>query len=792
MPSRSFRGGDSPYPLVLTSVLLLAAAPLAAQTTIHVPADQPTIQAAIDFAVAGDTVLVAPGTYTENISFNGKAITVTSSGGPAVTTIDGGAANAVVRFTSGEGRDSVLEGFTLTNGHGGTSGGGGIRIQSSSPTVRNNDVVNNVSCTSGGGIKVNFSSPLIEGNFIAGNGQQGCSGGSGGGIYVAGAASAEIVGNVIADNSWATGGGGISLFAAGTPTLRDNLIVGNTTSQSGGGIDIVNVSNALIVQNLIAGNSAAEGGGVAWLVPSSGRGPFLVNNTIAFNSAAEGSGVHADGFDVQAELVGNVIVASAGQTAVYCGNFNDPNPPFFGFNNVYSATGAAYGGICVDQTGSNGNISADPLFVDPANDDYHLQAGSPSIDAGDNANPDLPAVDVDGEPRIVDGDADTVAVVDQGYDELFVNSPPSVTITAPANGSVFDDGASVTFTATAADAEDGDLSGDVSWSSDLDGALGTGASIVTSTLSLGVHTITASVADSLGEPASDAITVTINAPPVVTVTAPAGGSTFGTGDAITFSASAVDPEDGDISAALVWTSDLEGVIGSGGSFATTALSAGTHLVTASVTDSLGASDADAVTVIVKVPIQVTFVSVSTEDGWVRESQESSSVGGTVSASAGKDKGVLAGDDRNDRQYRGFVSFDTSAIPDGATLRSAVLRLRRTQVEGTSPFVTHGALNADVRTGGFSGSTVLESSDFEAAASVTGAATLSEAAADGDWSEGALNAAGLGALNVAGTTQLRVYFDLDDDDDRSDDYVHYFSADHADPASHPQLVVEYLD
>ena len=64
---------------------------LRAQQTIHVPADQPTIQAAINAASNGDTVLVAPGTYLENINFNGKSITVTSSGGPSVTIIDGNA-----------------------------------------------------------------------------------------------------------------------------------------------------------------------------------------------------------------------------------------------------------------------------------------------------------------------------------------------------------------------------------------------------------------------------------------------------------------------------------------------------------------------------------------------------------------------------------------------------------------------------------------------------------------------------------------------------------------------------
>src|SRR5205814_7634056 len=84
--------------------------------TINVPAAQPTIQAGINAASNGDTVLVAPGTYYENINFMGKGITVTSSGGPSVTTINGGAAGSVVMFRTNEGRNSVLSGFTITSG----------------------------------------------------------------------------------------------------------------------------------------------------------------------------------------------------------------------------------------------------------------------------------------------------------------------------------------------------------------------------------------------------------------------------------------------------------------------------------------------------------------------------------------------------------------------------------------------------------------------------------------------------------------------------------------------------
>jgi hypothetical protein len=381
---------------------------------IHVPAVQPTIQAAINAAANGDTVLVAPGTYKENINFMGKAITVTSSSGAQVTIIDGGGTGPVVTFSTGEGLMSVLSGFTIQNGFANFDGGG-IFISGASPTITTNIIFNNSSC-SGGGIAVEFGSPLIKANIVSNNFQAGCGGGTdGGGILIQGLGSAQIVGNVIDHNVIGFQGGGIGMFVAGTPTIRSNIIVGNTASNSGGGIGMVNQSDANIIQNLIIGNSSPQGGGLYWSVPSSDRGPLLVNNTIAGNDSADGSGIFGDGFQSQTTMVNNIIVGKSGEIAVFCGNFNNLTPPTFNFDDVFS-TGTTYAGICTEQTGINGNISTDPLFADPTNSDYHLRVGSPAIDAGDNTViPNLPSKDIDGDNRVING------IVDMGVDEYSIH-----------------------------------------------------------------------------------------------------------------------------------------------------------------------------------------------------------------------------------------------------------------------------------------------------------------------------------------------------------------------------------
>jgi len=186
---------------------------------------------------------------------------------------------------------------------------------------------------------------------------------------------------------------------------------------------------------------------------------------------------------------------------------------------------------------------------------------------------------------------------------------------------------------------------------------------------------------------------------------------------------------------------------------------------------------------------VTFYSVSAEDGRTYESTETSNVGGGFNSNNNTTSSLRVGDWSDDTQYRSVVSFDTSSLPDGATLVSATLRIKRGTSSGTNPFTTHGSCTVDIHSSGFGGATALAGSDFEAATSASGVATLSNPASNGTFATGTLNSAGLAAVNKTGKTQFRFYMTLDDNDDLGSDYIGFYSGE-ASTGNKPELVVVY--
>src|SRR5207253_1483149 len=160
---------------------------------------------------------------------------------------------------------------------------------------------------------------------------------------------------------------------------------------------------------------------------------------------------------------------------------------------------------------------------------------------------------------------------------VVVNTTPTVHILAPADGARFER-VPITFTGTASDPEDGDVSSTIDWASNRDGHLGSGATIVAS-LSSGTHMITASVTDAGGKRGSAthaitaaatdcrtktnraSITIVVNTTPTVTTTSPAAGASFDPRAPVTLSATASDLEDGSLTTAIVWSSSRDGALG---------------------------------------------------------------------------------------------------------------------------------------------------------------------------------------------------------------------------------------
>ena len=191
---------------------------------INIPADQPTIQAGINESANGDTVLVQPGSYVENINFNGHNITLASlflttqdTSYISQTIIDGDQNGSVVTFESGEDSTAVLCGFTIRNGY--ADYGGGIECFVSSPVLANLVVTNNTSFGNGGGVFCNASETMIDESIIKENDVLNY----GAGIYVIDS-YIEIKNSTISENFSSLDGGGIYCNYSDIIALNTELV----------------------------------------------------------------------------------------------------------------------------------------------------------------------------------------------------------------------------------------------------------------------------------------------------------------------------------------------------------------------------------------------------------------------------------------------------------------------------------------------------------------------------------------------------------------------------------------
>jgi beta propeller repeat protein len=363
-----------------------------------VPAQYRSIQQAIDDCNDGDTVVVSPGVYYETINFGGRNIVVTSRdpNDPKVvgyTIINADGDGTVVTFENGESSRAVLTGFTITGGIGTADAGSG----------------GSYTWLYGAGILCRWGSPTITRNVITNNH----------GPYVD-----EQVGD-----TWryvVSYGGGI--YCNGGATITHNVIY-NNSAYEGGGI----CGSGRVANNIIYGNSAGYGGGVYLSYGS------LENNTIVGNDCSMAPDYGYGGnvyvwLDYQsAMLVRNNIVCEAGSGGgIYYGG--SLRGDMIRFNDVWNNAPADYGlqdprtyesiyGPAADLTGQFGNISADPLFLDPWNHNFHVQSMSPCVSAGD---PNFVAApgdkDIDQEPRVFALRVDIGADEHVGYVKPLANA----------------------------------------------------------------------------------------------------------------------------------------------------------------------------------------------------------------------------------------------------------------------------------------------------------------------------------------------------------------------------------
>ena len=182
---------------------------------------------------------------------------------------------------------------------------------------------------------------------------------------------------------------------------------------------------------------------------------------------------------------------------------------------------------------------------------------------------------------------------------------------------------------------------------------------------------------------------------------------------------------------------------------------------------------------------LTLNSLAAQDGWILESKENSSIGGTMNSIATT---FNIGDDVGNKQYLGLLHFDTSSLPDKAVVTSITLKIMKQGLVGTNPFSTHGGLLVDIRKPFFGTTAALAIADFQSLASKPAVATFS-ATPVGNWFDTTFGSAAYPFINLTGTTQLRLRFTKDDNNDLGADYLSFFSGNAA-AANRPTLIVQY--
>jgi len=279
---------------------------------IHPDSTLNTIQAGLDSCANNDTVLVAPGTYFENIIWpNTQGIDLVGECGRDTTIIDGSDVAEVIIMDVGLDSTTVIKGFTIT--HGDATYAGGINCSSnSSPSIVNNIITEN-NAAIGGGIHCDQSTPFITDNIIS--------------------------------NNTAPDGAGIYCSYLGDAIITNNIITGNINNVAIGGGILVIQSSPLISYNTITMNTAIEGGGIfCGTTTGYASAPTIINNTISNNTANEGAGIHCAILGCS-PTIDSCIISNNNGDGIFSRDLADP---VIHYCNIMGNTG--YGVINTDST----------------------------------------------------------------------------------------------------------------------------------------------------------------------------------------------------------------------------------------------------------------------------------------------------------------------------------------------------------------------------------------------------------------------------------------------------------
>jgi parallel beta-helix repeat protein len=326
---------------------------------VHPDSALNTIQAGLNSCANNDTVLVGPGTYYENILWPiMQGIHLISEFGPDTTIIDGDSIESVIRMADQVDTTAIIGGFTIQNGY----------------------------AVNGGGIWCSNSHPVITNNVIVGNSTSA----DGAGIFLTGEAAPTIVWNIIKNNNSLAWGGGIYIFDGSSPYISRNVIIDNGQidshiRQKHDILEKLHCNNEQVViegrvrySQRIENTRVFSGGGI--LITNNGglpTSPIIVHNTINGNIAGDfGGGIFCN--NASPDIRNNIITSNIDYGVYVQGDSLE-----ISYNDVWNNT-FEYGGLVID---GPGNIHDDPLFVDPGMENFHLQWGSPCIDAGDPALP---------------------------------------------------------------------------------------------------------------------------------------------------------------------------------------------------------------------------------------------------------------------------------------------------------------------------------------------------------------------------------------------------------------------